>query len=324
MNDSPRSILEQKKDRRGVLALIGAGGAAAVAALLGRGNGARAATNDPLIIGQDNEQDSGDNTRLGGSVDWGGVFEVGNRSSEGSGIAILGKSYDPAGGYGPGSGVVGESSTGAGVFGEVFGESGSGIGVAGRSNRTGPPGDGEGSGIGVSGKSGSGDGVDGTSQSGVGVAGHSDSGIGVAGDSPSGTGVHGKSEIGPGVVGRSHFSPGVVGVALGHAPGVLAESRSGEEPYPLDGGLALEVMGKARFSTCGAYTVPRGDNSVFVPNPAVTDVSHITVTLTSNPGGLRVLQRVERMPGSGFRVHLTPALLRPATVFTYLIVEPGE
>ncbi len=43
MNDKATTTLEQRKIRRGLLALVGAGGAAAVAALLGRSNGAEAA-----------------------------------------------------------------------------------------------------------------------------------------------------------------------------------------------------------------------------------------------------------------------------------------
>ena len=92
----------------------------------------------------------------------------------------------------------------------------------------------------------------------------------------------------------------------------------------MDGGLALEVTGRARFSTAGAGAVPQGQNSAFVANEAVTANSHVTVTLVGNPGS-RQLQWVERNSGLGFTVHLTsaPPPGRPETDFTYLIVEPG-
>ena len=53
---------------------------------------------------------------------------------------------------------------------------------------------------------------------------------------------------------------------------------------------------------------------------AVTATTHITVTLTSDPGGACV-QWVERLPGSGFRVHLTKAV-RTATTFSYFMAYP--
>jgi hypothetical protein len=85
-------------------------------------------------------------------------------------------------------------------------------------------------------------------------------------------------------------------------------------------GVALEVVGKARFSTGGAGTVPALAASAKVANPAVTAVSHITVTLTDNPGRVR-LRWVQRQPGTGFIVHLNRKAKR-ATPFTFLIVEP--
>jgi hypothetical protein len=434
-----------RQTRRQALALGGAAAAAAAVAALGIDGTkkAQAASDEPLILGQDNQQDSDDNTRLGGDVAVGGVLEVGNRRSEGSAIAILGTTFHPDSGLGPGTGVVGESGAGTGVMGQVFSDDELAIGVLGRSNSSGPPGpgDGNGNGIGVCGKSGSGTGVrgestsgrgvegqattgpgvEGISESGVGVTGHSKaapggdpvagvrgesdggpgvwgqsavapgvlglntgnhpgvvghsvSGGGVEGSSGSGPGVDGGSGSGPGVLGKSDTGrgvegwsqeaagvwgqsagapavhglnvgtfpgvvghswqgagvdgqaltgPGVVGRAPGLYPGVRAESRSvtQTDPGELDDGVALQVVGKAVFSTAGAGTIPQGQNSVFVANPAVTNVSHITVTLTSNPWQ-RELRWVERDPGRGFTVHVTPALIKPETKFTYLVVEP--
>ena len=293
----PSSPEAGNTDRRGVLALIGAGGAAAMAALLGRTSGARAASGEALIIGEPNE--AGDHsTQLAADVE-GPAFDVVNRTT-GGGLGIVAHTS--------GSKPAIEGANCAG-----------GDGVFGVSSTPDPDGVGKGEGVGVAGFSGSGIGVQGSSQSGPGVFGGSQSGPGVMGSSKAegggGTGVEGFSDSGDGVAGHSDSGRGVFGHS-DHGTGVVARVDD------RDSGLALEVEGKARFFTCGAYTLPRGDNSVFVDNPAVTDVSHITVTLTGNPG-LRELRWVERMPGSGFRVHLTPDRPKPATGFTYLIVEPG-
>ena len=123
--------------------------------------------------------------------------------------------------------------------------------------------------------------------------------------------------------------PGVLGIAPGSAAAVqcvsggLVGGDGPPSPDP-DGGLALDVVGKARFSTAGAGTIPRNQNSALVANPAVTANSHIMVTLAGNPGN-RQLHWVERDPGAGFRVilaQLAPGP-RPPTDFTYLIVEPA-
>jgi hypothetical protein len=165
----------------------------------------------------------------------------------------------------------------------------------------------------------------------VAIVGIANDGIGVAGASPSGTGVTGKTQIGTGVTGiadttgigvhgLSQGGTGMEGEAPGDEhPGVRAISRSGP-PYPPDGGLALEVIGKARFSTAGAGAVPRGRRIATVSDPAVTAASHITVTLTGNPGTAR-FDWLERQPGSGFVVHLAGLALWEIP-FTYLVIEP--
>ena len=148
-------------------------------------------------------------------------------------------------------------------------------------------------------------------------------------DSPSeewvlgpGIGVGGMSGSGHGVLGQSESGNGVTGQAPGEAPAVLAVS-SPLGANPSDGGLALRVVGKAQFSTAGAWVVLAGARSVEVANPAVTDASHVTVTLTGDPGNAAaVVQWVERQPGSGFIVHLRVPVSNE-TPFTYLIVEPG-
>jgi len=218
-----------------------------------------------------------------------------------------------------GVGVSGHSNAGeapsfppVGVEGTAHND---GIGVRGQSKAG--EGTGAGAGAGVVGESGSGPGVTGDSQGGPGVAGHSWNSDGVIGISEgAGFGVVGNSTDGPGVLGHnlSGSAPGVWGLNDGDGPGVLAESANGP---------ALSVLGPAHFSTAGAGVIPDGANSVFVASAAVTADSHISVTLAGDPGGNRVLQWVERDPGLGFTVHLSsaPPPARPATNFTYLIVE---
>jgi hypothetical protein len=231
---------------------------------------------------------------------------------------------------------------------------GNGTGVAGQS----------GGGTGVEGTSATGPGVSGQSQEGDGVAGHSQSGRGgsfsteggsfavyiggsavdfalgvdnalvdegaggiiavARGGKPAIEGDALPSEFGAGI--------GVLGVssdaefASGPGIGVQGLSGAGVGVQAMSSeGVALDVVGKARYSTAGSGAVPAGQQSVAVSNPAVTAESHITVSLTSNPGN-RQVRWVERDPGTGFTVHLvpTPPNQRPLTTLTYLIVEPGS
>ena len=82
------------------------------------------------------------------------------------------------------------------------------------------------------------------------------------------------------------------------------------------------MQGRAAFSTADSAVIPAGQNSAFVPNLAVTEDSHISVTLASDPGQ-REVRWVERSPGSGFTVHLStaPPPQRPEASLTYLVVE---
>jgi len=136
-----------------------------------------------------------------------------------------------------------------------------------------------------------------------------------------GPGVHGTAISGTAVLAESQFGIGVWGVAPGSAPAVVAFSGHLAYPEPpvQDGGLALAVVGKAHFSTGGAGLVPARMSMATVANPAVTADSHITVTLTGNPGRASVTW-VERQPGTGFIVHLSGSP-RSDVPFTYLIVE---
>ena len=141
----------------------------------------------------------------------------------------------------------------------------------------------------------------------------------VRGYAPKGKGVVGISDD---LIGVSGFGPtGVQG--LGPDVGVHGIGRTGVKAEHSDvhsDGVALEVVGKARFSTAGAGTVPGGTASATVANSAVTADSHITVTLTGDPGRAQ-LRWVQRQPGTGFVVHLNRKT-KTVTSFTFLIVEP--
>jgi hypothetical protein len=114
------------------------------------------------------------------------------------------------------------------------------------------------------------------------------------------------------------------GIAVHAFAEVLGTDPNSEDPVPPNG-WALVVNGRSVFSTVGSAVIAAGAESAFVPDLAVADTSHITVTLTSNPGP-RQLGWVERSPGSGFTVHLTPAprKQRPETTLTYMVAEPLE
>ena len=90
----------------------------------------------------------------------------------------------------------------------------------------------------------------------------------------------------------------------------------------VEGPQALEVVGRSLFSTVGSAVIPAGQSSVFVAEPAVSSDSHISVTLMS--AGSRHVRWVERDPGSGFTVHLSPPPARTETDLTYWVVDPAS
>lgn len=299
------------------------------------------------------------NSGEGGAMGAHSVKGVGLHATSEESHAIYGLSRDLDGLHGDSekaAGVYAESQTGEGAVGTSRGHAGR-AGVLGLSFRPDAPPeavipDDLGEGTGVLGRSGSGPGVEGHSESGPGVKGGGLNGAGVlgitnfvpAGPGPSAAGIHGVSLLpvggkpigdaigvagasggGTGVLGSSVVGAGVLGLAGADAPGVRALSApcgaSGLEPGAPDGGLALDVVGKARFSTAGVGVVPARADAATVSSPAVTSDSHITVTFTGDPGRASVAW-VQRQPGSGFIVHLS-GKSRWAVPFTYLIVEPG-
>lgn len=149
MRETSTTRLEQRKDRRGLLALIGAGGAAAVAALLGRGNGAEAAPGDPFILGEGNS--SGGAQTLVQADRNGLAFRVDNNNTGSNADGIRGET---SGSYGWGVDGLSHGSDGTGVRGRCTGAYGTG--VSGRGGR-----------VGVSGVSKTGTGVLGKGRPGV-------------------------------------------------------------------------------------------------------------------------------------------------------------
>lgn len=174
----------------------------------------------------------------------------------------------------------------------------------------------------------SGRGVQGTSESGIGVFGFTSEGdtavqgrnvnlaegsrgvFGLGKNGVFGAAVHEGGGTGTGVEGTSLNGLGVLGLSV-NGIGVKAFSENG---------TALEVIGKARFSTINDWVVAAKASAAVVPQAQVTGNSHITIALTSDPGNDAVVQWIERDPGVGFTVHLSRAV-KDATNFTYFVAE---
>jgi hypothetical protein len=142
--------------------------------------------------------------------------------------------------------------------------------------------------------------------------------VGVRGIASSEGGGFGEG-AGEGVQGSAGTGFGVMGITQS---GVGVTCRA-ETPA----GIALQVRGRAAFSSQGTGTVPAGQSSVFVADSNVTEEeTHITVTMVSDPGS-RYVRWVQRdHDAGGFTVHMSaaPPPQRPETHFTYLITEPYE
>ena len=307
MPEGSSDTRDRRRTRRGILAVFGVGGTATLGALLGRPERARASDGgQPLLLGEENTVPPGQETRVTADVDGNFAFQLQNLSSADFAGTLHAR---------------GSSDVLAAINGENDSSEPGSAGVVGASSSAGFANYAQGSGCGVQGTSGTGTGVFGGSTAGPGVVGRTVSGTGVSGESQTSDGVQGHSVSGFGVKGESDTAIGVLG-SSDAAIGVQGSSDSGTGGYfDCQNGIALEVLGRARFSNAGAATIPSGQDSVFVANPAVTAKSHVAVTFTSDPGS-RQLKWVQRTPGSGFTVQAPgPAKTRPATAFTYLVVE---
>jgi len=278
---------------------------------------------DPLIIGQDHWAEEGKKTELNGNVDsW--TLNITNGGQGGAicggtlgGIAIAGYANN-------GISIHGNSSNGIGVNGcsdhstGVLAESSNGIAleVKGKSNFNGrgylsakvndiPNGTGMSAALLVENLAGA---IEGNVPPQA-----------IAGMALQGRGVEGQSVSGEGVIGiAQETGTGVRGEAWTNGIGVYAASKSG---------TALKVEGKSSFSTVGSGKIPRLRKSftVSVASGLMTEKSHISVTLTSDPmvlGGDAAISWIQRDPAnSRFTINLTKAVGKDTT-FTYFIVEP--
>jgi hypothetical protein len=346
MGKEPSSTASHSVDdttRRRLLTVMGAGGAAALATLVSSKE-AQAGHDSTNVCHLGEFNDTPDTDTQGatfitgeatafvldinntGTVDGGsGGIQASSRRAPG----IQGNAIDPgiAGVYGQssasedaegfekgsGSGVKGVSGTGAGVLGHS--ESGPGGQFSSNSSTA----------LQVTANVEGAEGhaglrVENTHSFGTGVSAHVQGGTGVFGeavgsDDDPGIGVRGSAGGGIGVLGLiPHFGDGVA----------LQGITTADDGTPTLNGAALQVVGRARFSTGGSAVVPTGQTSVFVGNGAVTPDSHISVTLVNDPGS-RSVHWVERDDGNGFTVHMSsaPPNKRPETFLTYLITEPA-
>lgn len=122
MDDSLTTTLDQEKTRRGLLALVGAGGAAAVAALWSRSNGAEAAPGGNFILGQHNDAGTA-GTSLEADV-YGMALQVRNTRTGDFADGIVGLTD---GRYGWGVEGLSTGADGTGVWGQGEGARATGV-----------------------------------------------------------------------------------------------------------------------------------------------------------------------------------------------------
>jgi hypothetical protein len=135
------------------------------------------------------------------------------------------------------------------------------------------------------------------------------------------TGVQGVTESGSAYSQEPRVLCGVHGFA-NTGTGVRGDSISGfGVSAGSQQGIALNVEGKAVFATAGNSVIQAGLSNITVPETHVTPVSHITVTLTGNPGNNAAVEWIERTAGVGFIIHFSKKLANK-TSFSYFIVEP--
>jgi hypothetical protein len=143
-------------------------------------------------------------------------------------------------------------------------------------------------------------------------------------------GIYVTAQGGKPVIEADHLGDGIAlqGVSgccenFGQGPGTGVQGISGTgvgvEAISAEG-QALRVQGRAAFSTADSAVIPAGQNSAFVPNLAVTEDSHISVTLASDPGQREV--RVGRAQPR-FGLHRPPVDGAAAATTRGLVDVPG-
>jgi hypothetical protein len=299
-DDAPAT--EPRRTRREILrgGLLIAGAAAAARVAGGGAKAAEAADDSPLILGQMNDASkttslltppgtTGLSVMAGTNLDPNapaGIDDFALRS------ALRGSAVDAIGirGYSQhNTGVVGQAGTALHtdpnqpiIFG-VFGASADAIGVAGRSLMN------------------------------SGVLGHTGGQFSGDPNTPLPiAGIIGLAGISTDPNNPDPDYAGVVGFAQDpNNPAILARNFSE--------GLALNVQGRALFSSAGKGAIPAGVDRVLVSHSAVTPTSVVLVTLSSDPVGGRRLKFVIAENG-GFTVVLSSKAKLPVN-FGYLVVN---
>lgn len=274
--------------RRAILgAAIGAA-VAAVASAFGRPAAVVAADGDPLICGQSNSASAMTSLTMSGQSQY-AAFGISSSSTEralyvvGGSEAAVEASGTNVGVRGSGTiiGVQGGSQTGTGVRGTS--EAANYGAVEGR----GP--------IGVAGWGGTTPGLLST-MAGTGVYG-TGTATGIRGEAAGGTGVHGSGSV-VGVRGDTTSGTGVKATATT--------------------GVALDVVGRARFSRARRVTIAAGRSSLKVTLAGVTTSSLVFAVLRSQRSGVWVRAVV---PASGyFTIYLNKAPLS-STYVVYFVVN---
>jgi hypothetical protein len=281
-----------------------AAAAAAAAAFIARPFAARAADDDPMLVGNAHTAESKTSLSTSTAETAFEVVNVRTTPMSGGGAPIGVYSSAPSG-----FGVFGASSSVAGVRGNGIEIGGNGVEGLAQENGFGVWGH-SASGIGVRGEATDDDGVQGLSSTATGVSGISTSGRGIAGFSSSNSGVYGTSSTGRAIEGvsdatsqpairgisRNGNRTGVLGYSgpdadlpaavaqvgvYGHAQqsasarGVLGRSASGQGVrgeatngtggyFTATDGTALHAVGPVRFSSAGLATIAAGTKSVVV------------------------------------------------------------
>jgi hypothetical protein len=264
----------------GALGGIGAWAASAV----GRANPVRADDGDPVLLATTNTATNG--TLVHNQVNNAIVFKG---LSDGSGTGIVGESDAGTGVWGVSAsasavrgssgsshGVFGHSDTSTGIRGETASTAAAAKGVHGVVLSTSP-----GSlSAGVRGEN------NGTGGAGIGVHGsQAGSGWGIFGTTPAGLGVNGTSSSGTGVRGSSSSGAGLFGVS--------------------SNGFALQTEGRLKVSTSGVATIAAGSTSKTVnAGVNVTSGSFVLLTPKANIGG-RALWFTTNPSGDTFRIRMS-------------------
>jgi hypothetical protein len=279
------SEMMEQRSRRGLLGAGLGALAAAVATSLGRPREARAANDNPVLLGR-TDNVATDTTKISYSADTDTVFWA---DTSAGGIALEGSSSNTGvlGSSVPGTGVQGISSSGSGVIGSssssygLFGSSSGNTAVYGDSN----------SGVSPA--------IIGYNRANAaGLLGYSTLGAVTLPSTKAKTGVYGEAT-------QDSASRGVWGKsASGQA--VRGEVTSGSALFgQATTGLALEAFGRVQLSTSGIATITSGTTSKVV-TPGV-DVSATSIVLLT-PGadiGTRRLWYTKDISADTITVHLS-------------------